>query len=325
MFYSDILDPANPEDAQENDDKDNWTNFEEWVNPLDPYKYIPTDPTLTTTDGDWLADDNDPFPVNITVTLRAMNPTRNIESLNPLRAFDRLGNPESEGDMDRDLLNNTAEFARDVSHTNPTDPDTDGDGMPDGWEVVMASWDPNTAKPNLNPLDPSDPYKDPDWDGVNYTLQRDSEGNFIISEADYNLDGFIDPVSENESFCNIEEYLYGFDVNRDGINDITSDPNLWDTDGDGIMDGWEVLLNDFDADKIANFFELLYGLNPFDPEGINGTKGDPDEDGYTNIQEFWNNTNPRDPASHPGPGMAMPRPPDWWMQEMRGVYRKDDN
>jgi len=324
MFYSDILDPANPEDAQDNDDKDNWTNFEEWVNPLDPYRYIPTDPRLTSTDGDWLADDNDPFPINITVTLRAMNPTRNIESLNPLRAFDRLGNPESEGDMDRDLLNNTAEFARDVSHTNPTDPDTDGDGMPDGWEVVMASWDPNTAKPNLNPLDPNDPYDDPDWDGVNYTLQR-SEGVFIISEGDYNGDGYIDPVSENESFCNIEEYLYGFDVNRDGINDITSNPNLYDTDEDGMSDGWEVLLNDYDGDKIANFFELLYGLNPFDPLGVNGTKGDPDEDGYTNIQEFWNNTNPRDPASHPGQGgAAMPRPPDWWMQEMRGIYRKDD-
>jgi hypothetical protein len=323
MLYPDILDPTNPDDAQNNDDKDNWTNFEEYVNAASPYKYVPTNPTLTTTDGDWLADDNDAFPVNITVTLRPMNPTRNVESLNPLKAFDRYGNPESEGDMDQDWLNNSAEFSRDVSHTNPTDPDTDGDGMPDGWEVVNAAWDPNTAKPNINPLDPNDKYLDPDWDGVNYTLQRDQDGNFIISEGDYNHDGFIDPVTENESFCNVEEYMYGYDVNRDGINEITPNPNMWDSDGDGMSDGWETLLNDADGDSMSNWFELVYGLNAFDPLGINGTKGDPDEDGYTNLQEFWNNTNPRDPSSHPGNGavMGMPRPPAW-MEELIAADRR---
>ncbi len=323
MLYE--MDPTNPEDGGENYDKDNWTNYEEWINPADPWKYIPTNPRVTSTDGDYLADDNDPFPVVINATLRPMNPTRNVAALNPLRSFDRLGNPESEGDMDQDLLNNTAEFARDVSHTNPTDPDTDADGMPDGWEVVMAAWDPNTAKPNINPLDPNDKYDDPDWDGVNYTLQKDDQGNYIISEGDFNHDGVIDPITENESFCNVEEYMFGLDLNRDGINDLTPHPNKWDTDEDGISDGWETLLNDYDGDKMANWYELLYGLNPFDPLGVNGTKGDPDEDGYTNLQEFYNNTNPRDPTSHPGAGMAaVPRPPPGVMDEMRAIYRRDD-
>ncbi|MCJ2541068.1 MAG: hypothetical protein LN414_07360, partial [Candidatus Thermoplasmatota archaeon] len=35
------------------------------------------------------------------------------------------------------------------------------------------------------------------------------------------------------------------------------------------------------------------------PDGINGTYGDPDEDGFTNHQEFLNNTNPRDPTHNP--------------------------
>jgi hypothetical protein len=298
-LYSDILDYTNPEDADRNDDGDNWTNYEEYIFVDDPYNHIPTDPTKTSTDGDKFADDNDPFPVFIPTTQRPMNPTRKVQSLNPLRALDRYGNPESEGDMDRDLLNNSAEFARDVSHTNPTDPDTDGDGMPDGWEVVHALWDPFTAKPNLSPLDPTDAYDDPDWDGINYSLKRDSQGNYIISEGDYNGDGYIDPVTENETFCNLEEYLYGEDLNRDGIIDRSPHPNKWDTDEDGISDGWEALLNDNDADNLSNWYELVYGLNPFDPEGVNGTYGDPDEDGFSNYQEFLNNTNPRDPTHNP--------------------------
>ncbi|MCK4970423.1 MAG: hypothetical protein KAS77_07845, partial [Thermoplasmata archaeon] len=200
-------------------------------------------------------------------------------------------------------------FARDVSHTDPTDPDSDADGMPDGWEVVHALWDPFTAKPNLNPLDGSDPYKDEDEDGINYTGGKDPQGNYIIRERDYNGDGWIDPVLENESFCNVEEYLYGDDLNRDGINDLTPHPNKYDTDEDEMSDGWEALWNDNDADKMSNWFELVYGLNPFDPEGVNGTFGDPDEDGFTNLQEFLNNTNPRDPMSNPDTiegSMGMP-------------------
>jgi hypothetical protein len=229
--------------------------------------------------------------------------------------------------MDQDLLNNSAEFARDVSHTNPTDPDTDSDGMPDGWEVIHALWDPLTAKPNLSPLDGTDAYLDPDWDGINYTLQTDEEGNYIINQGDYNGDGYIDPVLENESFCNVEEYLYGIDLNRDGINDLTPHPNLYDTDEDEIPDGWEALLNDNDDDMISNWYELVYGLNPFDPDGINGSKGDPDEDGFTNLQEFWNNTNPRDPESNPdtipGAMAGIPRPPEWYMRELRAEGLKD--
>jgi hypothetical protein len=321
-MYPGILDPTNPEDADRNDDGDNWTNYEEWIFADDPWNHMPTDPTKTSTDGDRLADDEDMFPLFIPVTLRPVNPTREVQSVNPIRAYDAQGLPESLGDMDRDGLNNSAEFNRDAGHTDPTDPDTDGDGMPDGWEVVHALWDPYNAKPNLNPLDPSDALLDPDWDGVNYSLKRDSDGFAIIRCGDRNGDGWIDPVTENESFSNLEEYLYGYDLDRDGINDLTSHPNHWDTDDDGIPDGWETMLNDHDADRISTWYELVYGLNPWDPEGDNGTYGDPDGDGYTNLEEFLNNTHCRDPGSSPGHGIGEAR--EWlWSGYTEGNDRKD--
>jgi hypothetical protein len=317
-LYSGILDPTDPEDADRNGDGDNWTNYEEFIFAADPYNHAPTDPTKTSTDGDRSADDTDPFPLYIKATLRPLNPTREVQSLSPITACDAHGIPEGAGDMDRDGLNNSAEYARDVSHTDPTDPDTDGDGMPDGWEVTYAYWDLVTAKPNLCPLDPSDPYADPDWDGISYQLRRDMWGQYMINEYDINCDGSIDPVTENESFCNLEEYLYGLDLDRDGINDITPHPNYPDTDNDDIIDGWEALLNDYDGDGMSNWYELVYGLNPFDPEDDNGTWGDPDGDGMANIDEFKNLTNPTGPDSRPldgfgsnGRGGIMKVPYDW--------------
>ncbi len=92
-MYENILDPSNPEDADRNDDDDNWTNFEEFIYAADPYNHMPTDPTMTSTDGDKLADDTDPFPVPVAITLRPVNPTREVQSLSPIKAYDAHGIP----------------------------------------------------------------------------------------------------------------------------------------------------------------------------------------------------------------------------------------
>jgi hypothetical protein len=62
---------------------------------------------------------------------------------------------------------------------------------------------------------------------------------------------------------------------------LGTDPRRADTDGDGLLDGWEV----------------RYGLNPLSAVGDDGADGDPDGDGFSNLAEQANGTNPHDPAS----------------------------
>lgn len=75
------------------------------------------------------------------------------------------------------------------------------------------------------------------------------------------------------------------DFDYDGLSNLSeiqihsTDPMNWDTDGDGMDDGWE----------ISN------GLDPNDDGSINpnnGADGDPDGDGLTNIFESWSSGNP---------------------------------
>ncbi|MEK9739447.1 MAG: hypothetical protein VW438_06935, partial [Euryarchaeota archaeon] len=51
---------------------------------------------------------------------------------------------------------------------------------------------------------------------------------------------------------------------------INTQPQDWDSDGDGLPDGWE----------------WQYGLDPLSASGINGSTGDPDGDSLTNLNEY---------------------------------------
>jgi len=113
-------------------------------------------------------------------------------------------------------------------------------------------------------------------------------------------------------FDDIYAFLEG-DRDSDGLHDdeeqaIGTVPDNPDTDYDGMPDGWEV----------------KYGLDPF----VNDAMGDLDRDGYTNIGEYNNHTDPGDPNSKPrdlydsliyNPGMEDGKTyPDYWQ-----TYRND--
>ena len=72
--------------------------------------------------------------------------------------------------------------------TNETNPDSDGDGMEDGWEAFHAKIDLLTGLPTLDPMR-FDAFENPDGDGL-----------------DQNHNGFIDGY---EHLTNLEEYCGG--------------------------------------------------------------------------------------------------------------------
>lgn len=112
--------------------------------------------------------------------------------------------------------------------------DSDGDGMPDWWEVANG----------LNPYDPTDAALDPDGDGLTNLQEYQLGTNPHV-----------------------------WDTDGDGLSDgqevaLGTNPLVADTDGDGLSDGQEVALGtnplnpDTDGDGIPDGIEVKIGTNP---------------------------------------------------------------
>lgn len=142
--------------------------------------------------------------------------TEFVENMMPTAADLLIWSPEPRG--------------REIKRMDPTVEDTDGDGFPDGWEYYL-------------------------WYRAHVTA-RVPRSNVRFERFDFNniLKGTPISADEVEARFNpcepltAEQYSDNPDFDKDGLSDleelaIGTNPCHWDTDGDRMCDGWEVMMN----------------------------------------------------------------------------------
>ena len=182
------------------------------------------------------------------------------------------------------------------SVTDPSDPDTDGDGIPDGVEDANRNgWVDGDGEPIPTDIDP---WLDRNWpDGVIDPGETWEETD--PTNPDTDRDGLSDGYGED---LNFDGRIDG-DTNGNRLYETDeawteTDPLDRDTDGDGLPDGWEV---DNGLDPLDDGTDSLRTADPADGDPDMGAEGDPDGDGFTNEQELANGTRPREDDTLPDP------------------------
>lgn len=234
------------------------------------YTY-PTNPRRADTDGDGLSDGDEVFIHGTDPT----NPDTDGDGVSDGVEVNTYGSDPTKVDSDNDGLDDGEEVAR---GTDPTKSDTDGDGLTDFEEQngftakdgKIYYTDPlkrdsdgdgltdgEELKGYPNPLDPStydyptNPWhEDTDGDGVSDWIEITVDGtNPIVVEVyeDFDADGLPDSW-EMRYFGSITAYDGLADPDGDGCSNACelanrTIPNNPDSDGDGLLDGWEITGN----------------------------------------------------------------------------------
>jgi hypothetical protein len=89
----------------------------------------------------------------------------------------------------------------------------------------------------------------------------------------------------------------GFSLQRVTSGDYGDDPVNWTTASPTAGRVNAILEPDADDDGLPDAWESAHNLDPSSAVEENGPEGDPDEDGFANIEEYLSGTNPRDSAS----------------------------
>jgi hypothetical protein len=185
-------------------------------------------------------------------------------------------------DCDGDGLSDFAEVG---IGTNPCNPDTDGDGVDDGTEVLVAGSDPNDDDTDDDGL--LDGTEDADGDGIvdageTDPLDEDSDNDGI---QDGTESGLAAPEGNDTDAANFVP---------DAQPSTTTDPLNADTDFGGVADGFED----------ANFNGLVDGgeTDPNNPAD-DGVAIDPDGDGLPDSTEVLLGTSPTNPDTD-GDGLS---------------------
>ena len=183
-------------------------------------------------------------------------------------------------DKDKDGLIKSEEKVYGTDHKNP---DTDGDGVSDGDEVLKYKTNPLKSDTDGDGISDNDeinkcltsPTKtDTDGDGIS-DADEINEHNTDPNKADTDNDGLDDGDELNKQKTNPLKADTDGDSLTDGleITKYNTNPLKSDTDGDGLNDGEEVnkyktnpLNIDSDAGTVSDRTEVLRGTNPLDAE-----------------------------------------------------------
>jgi hypothetical protein len=202
------------------------------------------------------------------VTVKLPSPTT-------LNRFYRVDTITSD-DSDNDDISDWEEV--NLTYTNPNLKDSDGDGLPDGWEYFN-TFNANNAEDGV--LDTDGDTLSNQWEYVlrlnPRSMDSDGDGTFDLWE-DYDNDGL---------------------VNTHEITVYGSNPILWSSVGDGLGDGWKNKYGlgiwvwyeqsaDWDGDGSSNLVENRYDTSP--------TSADTDNDGVNDTIETNWNSDPLDPS-----------------------------
>jgi hypothetical protein len=193
----------------------------------------------------------------------------------PLEDFNTKNNIDANGDgsidkNDNGVMLNGIKVDNRIDRTNPRSKDTDYDDLPDGWEYEY-------GRTKLR--------KHIKWHdiafGSNWISRINQQfGGFTNGECSLDI-WVINPVSQNDKYK---------DPDGDGLDnwdeyELGTDPLNWDSDGDGLPDGWEIENRRWVYEGGYNGFNL-------DPSTADANMNDieDDEDGDGNTlpnEELW--------------------------------------
>lgn len=190
-------------------------------------------------------------------------------------------------DTDGDGLSDMTEVG--TSGSNPFLADSDGDGMPDGWE-------------HAHGLDPrrDDAGEDRDQDFIsNRDEYAGGSSSSNPSAADTDNDGISD-YAELHPGSNRWEALYDRNNRLLGVRHARGSSFAYRYDANGNPLRQVKLGLDRDGDGLSDLWEFAHGLNPDSALGNDGATGDPDHDGWSNLQEQAGLSSPSLAADRPG-------------------------
>jgi hypothetical protein len=199
----------------------------------------------------------------------------------------------AQDDPDSDYATNLLEYQNTTDPSLASSyPDTDGDGLNDGWEL-------NFFNDSLAEVADGDPDGDHNTNGVEQAANTDPNNAFDYPDTDSDglNDGwevfYFDTLAAGDPAADPDGDLFD---NQDEMESGT-DPEVQvsspDTDndlaGDSLPDGWEVKYFRVGSEDLAATIAHQDG------------SGDPDGDGFSNRTEYVAGTDPTDIDSVPGP------------------------